>query len=358
MPLYHDIIKTFKVLAQDGTVLLQVDQAHPSKVELKGGLGFTLVPSSDGTAIDINADPTAGANDPYYLQKFNNLVGGGPSGTPDYQFSGGPYYISKINDILPYKSARDRDFSVVGSGCMQVGIFQDTRCLKKGVPSIAYPETDDNKLQVTNMCQPDVDCEDYRRIYIYLERIRKFLDANKDANLQTGTNPMTGTPEIALYKQYQAAVHYWNFVVLNKGFTFTVIDGGRNNIAITTGYEVVSCGSYSNPSWSILITEVSGTTVTIKHDMIGFRSSRPALRPHPSGNNPLLISIYGTMKLRDYVLVNSVAQIDLPGSALASHASAATTYATFNVTVTWMGTAIGTSSLTKQVTIAIADRRT
>ena len=60
MPLYHDIIKSFKVLARDGTVLLDIEpggNGAGGRVALKGGLGFTLAPASDGTAIDINADP-------------------------------------------------------------------------------------------------------------------------------------------------------------------------------------------------------------------------------------------------------------------------------------------------------------
>ena len=347
MPLYHNIVNKIVVMSRTNTVIQEIY----GKVGLEGGVGFKVEADPDTNEVTIGADATAGAQDPYYVQKFNDLIklgggsyhGGGVN--KDYVFSGGPYYISKIASILPYPSTRDRNWALLGSACMQVGKLSGTECVSGGSTD---PEDEDSKLTVANMCEADVDCEDYRRIFIYLERIRKFLDANKDANLTIGTNEATCRKTIALFKQYEAAIHYWNFVVANKGFTFLVAPG-PNTISLTTGYEVVVCGTYPHVCWSIAISGLAG--LVVEHKLVSYRSSKTSLRPNG------LVCASDSMTTHDYLLVNSIIRIDMAGSSLSSGAKAPPITRTVTITVTWTGTHIGTSSLTKTVEVTIYDRR-
>ena len=381
MSFYHDIVQSLSVVDANNAVKMTITSGI---VKLAGGVGFSIVSDPDTDEATINADVSAGANDPFYLEKFNKLIGGGcnqdgcastssPSSLspPSYLFSGGPYYIATINNLRPFDTARDRNFALLGGACMQVGDFAETLCGTPDVPALAYPDASPAELKLFNMCTPDVDCEDYRRMFVYLEQIRSNLDGNKDNNLTTG---------IKLFKQYEAAIHYWNFIVMNKGFTFDMV-AGVNQIALTTGFEAVVCGTYTDVNWEISITQVTPLAgIVLAHTPRSHKSSRSVLVPAATGENPMYVLVAGTMKTRDYALLNSVIRLTLPsgsstsgGSGGGSSVSSSSTSVgssvsggsggsssdpgtpvEYAVTVTWNNTNIpGGSSLTKNITVMV-----
>lgn len=192
-------------------------QRIKGRVSLKAGAGLAITQEDEALVIAI--DTTSNVSDPVYQQKWTDIVKGNPP------YSGVPYYVSAINKIKP---RTDMPCFILSHLCSQMGVFEDP---VPGDIEAVYPSPDEAAMELYDMCEACVDCEDYDKIFQYLEQIEKWVDINKDNNLVTG---------IQLFKQYQATVHYWNYLVHCQSLILRFY-GSDKDALIKVGYRALGC---------------------------------------------------------------------------------------------------------------------
>jgi len=259
MTLQHDTITKLTVFDRDGFPKEIEDHPVPGTTEItgqvamEGGVGFSVF--EEDNEIVIQGDLTGGADDPCFRSKYEAILAGGTHPgcygegpcdfnsryplDPDWRI-GAPYWISTFNKI----SANDKLglMWLLGSVCGQMGIFSTSN-----LNGIA-PSPHDNTLELFDLCAACMDCGDYQKLYVYLERILQWLDANKDNNLVTGTR---------LFRQYQATINYWNYLVHSQSLIFIVQPMGAD-LGIKVGYRAADCGPFINTSFTVTVTHLSG----------------------------------------------------------------------------------------------------
>jgi len=211
------------------------------KVEIEGGDGLRI--TSEGDEITMDAGESYSDIEAYYRRKFRVIVDGGTfidrDGIP-LEFSGMPYYIASI---AGQKGNFLENFDFLSSPCGQVGIFYDGTgefgsqtefgsaggAVGDGFVSML---NGNGELELLDICQACVDCEDYQQIIDLMDRIELFQNWDVKRNL----NDETEGGELALFHQYQATVHYWNYLVHVQCVPIIGIRGSDYYGAINTGY--------------------------------------------------------------------------------------------------------------------------
>jgi len=317
-------ISSLVVLDRDGvekTAAGAPSAAITGPVELLGGNAFSVAGDPDSKAITINMDGSGAPADPVYKAKWQQIL----NGTGGY--GGPPYYIATLNRSAP---AADGTFFLLGGLCPQVGLLQD-----KGLPTV-YAADQKHRLEFFDMCQACVDCADYALLFKYVDRIAEWLDANKDDNLTDG---------LRLFKQYQATVHYWNYMVHTQSIPLKVYVQG-SGIGVKTGYRCLDCGPYANVVVTIGIELLSGDAPDSVTWSLGGLNLEPSdldvgvfVTPEESTapsdsyeNNQVIITITSIDK-NEYAIATLRA-------ALAYTAGTASVY---RVTATWTDTHLGAS---------------
>jgi hypothetical protein len=351
MSIEHNIVKSLQIVARDGTLKSTVTGA----VKLVGGNGFSVKKdTSEPNSFVVSADRSAGSNDPYYQNKYNEMINGSSSvPSPLFNFSGvtnGGYYLSTLNGKAPYQP--DGEIAMLGSACGQVGMFPIIDRNSSGVPvaatvedaDLVYPQAD-SRLSVFDMCTSDVDCEDYYKLFSRMRIINDFLEENKDKNI---------TKDMKLFKQYEACVSEWNYLANMQGIIFKVTAADQY-IKVIAGYRMLGCdqpplyGPLSGVFWNITATLVVGQpSLIIAPRVTGTEYSKLVLRPTittTTGSN-LVATVNDVMYKKDYVVVMMVFAVQHPPSDLSSSSSSGEIpvpiqYNTFQVTGTFYNTHLG-----------------
>lgn len=221
---YSAVLK-IKVMAADGSFREVVNQPPGTvditgRVELASGNGVRI-DTLDG-AVRFQAGSEYLQPDAYYPAKLAAILAGGAFGTQTY--SGAPYWLSRLENASPNING---DVSLLGDGCTQAPLVDIDI-------AAAVLRGDSGEIRLTDICPACIDCEDYDLAYRMLERIADFLDTNRDRNLRSG---------VRLFKQYQALVRYWNYMVNRHTMPFQVIGQGDNLFTVRIGYTSLHCGN-------------------------------------------------------------------------------------------------------------------
>jgi hypothetical protein len=201
-------------------------------VELVGGLGMDVQYDDNDEALEIGVDSSGAGDDPVYKAKWLNIINGAGG------YSGVPYYISSFNKIGP---APDGTFFLLGGLCPQIGLFSRPN------DPVLYPSAIPNTLEFFDMCEACVDCADYQLLFKYLDRINEWLDANELNNLTGG---------LKLFKQYQALVYYWNYLVTSQSMVLTANWAG-DGVKVLAGYRCFDCGPFNDVRIIVKIEQAS-----------------------------------------------------------------------------------------------------
>ncbi len=208
------------------------------KVKLRAGSGVSIKSSENVITISTGREYTS--PDDCYLRKLNAIIEGGTGdecdGDGTYTFSGMPYYIGAINGE---RGGEVNNYDVHGSACGQVGIWDGTSIMSGGA------------LPILDICAACIDCQDYEDIKELMEQIRVFQYWDVQRNLYTDVGvpgnsseepaPEEGEGELALFRQYQATVHYWNFLVHEQAIPLELIRGSKRYFGIESGYFLKDC---------------------------------------------------------------------------------------------------------------------
>jgi len=198
-------------------------------VRLAAGPGIALAAEADAITLAVSG-ATADQADPAYLQKWRDIVDGNPP------FTGMPYYVAKVNSKGPLP---DGTMFLLGDLCSQLGLFP------AGGADLAVPY----QLELYDLCQACLDCQDYQYLFTYIRAIEEYVDKNKDDNLTTG---------LRLFKQYQATVHYWNYLVHTQSLVFTTAPTTNRQIQVKLGYRCLGCGPYDDVTVRLRVVQTAG----------------------------------------------------------------------------------------------------
>jgi hypothetical protein len=236
------------------------------KIELRGGDGILI--ESERDEITINAGSEYTEQDDRYQRKFETVVNGGTFIDDDgtiMVFSGMPYYVARVGNV-PGDFLQNFDF--LSNACGQVGIARPTddsillsdsssaedQSSVSGTSSetdISEPSessggivmdqyanllNEDGELELLDICQACIDCEDYAQIVTLMERIEEFQQLDVNRNLDSGQR---------LYSQFQAAMHFWNYLVHQKCLPIVRIKGNEFFFTNKSGYMNKGDGPYT-----------------------------------------------------------------------------------------------------------------
>jgi hypothetical protein len=236
------------------------------KVAFRGGDGILL--ESDRDEITINAGSQYSEQDDRYQRKFETVINGGTFVDDDgtiMTFSGVPYYISKIGNV-----AGDflQNFDFLCNACGQVGIARPTddsillsdsssaenqsslsgtsseseiSSLSESSGGIVQDQyalllNEDGELELLDICQACIDCADYAQVVTLMERIEEFQQLDVSRNLDSGQR---------LYSQFQATMHFWNYLVHQKCLPIVRIKGNEFFFTVKSGYMNKGDGPYT-----------------------------------------------------------------------------------------------------------------
>lgn len=266
MTLLHNTVSSLIVLDSDGNE--KAVEGHPvpgtteitGKIALAGALGIEI--EEDEGEIALRVDFSAGGDDPCFLSKYEAILSGGTHAgcygegpcdfnqryplDPDWRV-GAPYWISTVNKTGPNDVG---GLMLLGGPCGQTGLFGTSS-------SGAYrPSAVDNALELFDLCAACTDCEDYKKLYVFLQVLHEWLNWNRDVNL---ISPVDDYPLAALrlYKQYQALLHYWNYLVHSQSLIFIMQPSG-SDLFIRVGYWATGCGPYEDVTINLVITQTDG----------------------------------------------------------------------------------------------------
>lgn len=219
----------------------------PRRLKLTAGRGVSILGDPSTGLVTLASPEALRGPDPYYVNKYRDILygtaaavpdpGTDPQAHPSYWFTRDltdttkvkARYLATVNGMAPHPL--DGVFFVEGGACWQVGCYD-------GASSTALnlALSGARGLTLENKCQPPVDCRDYHVIYEAMERIRLFLQNNRDKNCCVEGS-------YKLLEQWKATVHYWNYLMYRKkaGVTARALRAG---IAASARYEHLCC----NPS--------------------------------------------------------------------------------------------------------------
>ena len=198
-------------------------------VVLKGGNGIAVSSGDDGITLAVSN--TASLDDPVYKSKWLDIIGGKNG------YSGSPYYLARMNKVPPHS---DGYFDLLGSACAQIGMFPDDDT------EVWKPSKFANTLEFFDMCEACLDCGDYELAFERINRIEDWLRSNLDNNLTAGTK---------LFKQYQATVHYWNYLVHVQSLPF-LLWSEDGMIHVRIGYRCIDCGPFTDVVISLKVEKL------------------------------------------------------------------------------------------------------
>lgn len=265
---YNNVVTNLAILDRDGHCKYNAT----GKIALAGSNGISIKPDTDGSLL-ISADGAIGGDDPQYKNKYAKLISGGSgtAGGVPYTFSGQnnlPYYIATLNSAAGYENGYT---FMLGSQCSQLGLFPDI------TGSEVEPAADPNTLDFYDICQACVDCYDYDRLCTYTDRIKTFIDDNKDKNIIADAGH-TGSATIStgLYKQYLSLLHLWNYLVHAQNFIFTA-SADNHNVVLDVGYRCPFCGPYQDIEIDVELMSLVGD------NYVKIATSYGADRLYPAG---------------------------------------------------------------------------
>ncbi len=230
------------ILNSSGTVLTTVSKGS-IRIETAGSL--TVTPSDDGTLI-LDADPSIRKNASFYDTKFKAIIEGGEL-LNEYSFTGfkthAPY-VSTINNRAPDKH---NAFWISEGRTGRVGLFPSTG-------SYVIPTYNDNELPVTDVAVPDFDCEDLAKLNEMLVLLDNWYKHHRERNLTEG---------FKLFRQYQAVVHYWNYLINEQMLIANVTMTANNKMKLSIGYRHTACSTVSSVSVQLHIAVAGDNYVMI-----------------------------------------------------------------------------------------------
>jgi hypothetical protein len=232
------------------------------KIELRSGDGVLI--ESERDEITLNAGSEYSEQDDRFQRKFEVVINGGTFVDDDgtmMTFSGMPYYISRIGNV-PGDFLQNFDF--LSNACGQVGIARPTddsvllSDSSSNEPQSSFSESnqsslsessgglvidqyanllnEDGELELLDICQACVDCEDYAQVVTLMERIEEFQQLDVNRNLDSGQR---------LYSQFQATMHFWNYLVHQKCLPVVRIRGNEFFFTVKSGYMNKGDGPYT-----------------------------------------------------------------------------------------------------------------
>ncbi len=223
------------------------------KVELLAGDGILI--ETDRDEITLNAGSQYARQDDRFQRKLDVVINGGTFIDDDgtmMTFSGMPYYVTKISNV-----AGDflQNFDFLSNACGQVGIarvtdpppidLSDELSDNSGISEssggtvmnqYANILNDNGELELLDICQACIDCEDYSQIITLMERIEEFQQGDVNRNLDSGQR---------LYSQFQATMHFWNYLVHQKCLPVVRIKGNEFFFTTKSGYMNKGDGDYT-----------------------------------------------------------------------------------------------------------------
>jgi len=212
------------------------------KVLLRGGDGIRI--DADGDELTLNAGSVYNEQDSRYQRKFEVILNGGTFVDDDgtvMTFTGMPYYLASMGGV---KGDFVNNFDFLSNACGQVGIFTPVDLLSSNSESsVTNSESkssggtvrdpyvsmlnDAGELELLDICQACIDCEDYAQIVTLMDRIEEWQDGDVNRNLDEGLN---------LFRQTQAVMHFWNYLVHIKCLPLVAIRGNEIFFVLKSGY--------------------------------------------------------------------------------------------------------------------------
>lgn len=260
MTFVANAVESLTVKKRDGSVIATLT----GKVKLKAGDSIKL--ETTGDEITVSAGQEFIDEGDRFRRKYNTIINGGTfiddDGTP-YVFSGAPYYIAKIAGVggnFVY------NYDFLSNACGQVGIFEEIVYVPPGTGSGSGSSSEgglpdpigpfasmlnvSGELELLDMCQACVDCEDYADIVTLMDRIETFQDWDVTRNL----DDVGEGGELALYRQFQATIGYWNYLVHQQAIPLAAVRGSDDYFAINTGYYNKGSVALNNVTETITVT--------------------------------------------------------------------------------------------------------
>jgi len=213
-----NIVNQIEIQDKDGVQKALITEGD---VELQGG-GHMSVLVDDADDIEIAAGLVTG-DDPYYRQKYEDIVAGCAAGTntPSYgPFTGIPYWISSVNRT----PGIDRHLFLLGGATSQIGVHATTN-----------PDEWANALSVFDMGVANVDCEDYEAFYAHMEVVKDKIDEQK-SNIESVPDD-AAVNGYGVFDQYIALVSYWNYLVMLIGSGSSVYEDATGNTIVRFVYQ-------------------------------------------------------------------------------------------------------------------------
>jgi len=201
-----------------------------SKLVLNGGPLMDIIPDASDNSLTLSAGPEAGSVDPALMAKYNAMLNGG-SGTYNgeaYTFTGAPYYYSSVDGVYP----RDGQLFLTVKQCVHWGLFED---------SVHPFDGSYGNLEITDVCAPCVDCEEYGTLYEYMDAVKDALDDKKD-RIYLHTPYVPGERQNNILELNKQLMLYWNNMVQTTSWRCDAIaDGNEVNAAcmITNHFDTV-----------------------------------------------------------------------------------------------------------------------
>lgn len=164
--------------------------------------------SSEGPFAIIAVDGDIESRSHFYQRNLKAIVDREDSAEFEFPGTDG-YYVSRIQGVTPLVTENSSgiisDFAIVGGPTVRVGESTNT-------------------ILLMDIGRPDVDCDDYTRLSLYINRVREVIDGIKGQILGDPT-VTAGTLQALTYgvhKQYQAMQLLWNFLVKNLSLVVNV----------------------------------------------------------------------------------------------------------------------------------------
>jgi len=219
------ILTKLQVADRAGTLKV-VENSSPLTTDITGEVelvaGGVMSATVEGNVVTLDAAIGTSTPDPdlqaFYLDKLS-------SGIP---------YLASISSVKPDATG---SLHLANSICGQVGMFED----QASISAV------DHTLQITDLCQPCIDCADFERVYTRLSELASWILSNHTVNFVEDTEHQQLLPPTRLYRQYQAMLFYWNFMVQSQAYVLmSKVEG--SNVRIWFGYYNQNC-NVEDPSF-------------------------------------------------------------------------------------------------------------